>query len=557
MTDIGELVVRIKADATQLQQELAKATETTKASASEISGALEGVKGTLESFGIALGVGELVEFAKGALEAADNIYIMAQRIGFSGETLSALSIPLQQNGSNIDEFSNSMKFMSRNIETAAQGNQELIQKFDDLGLSVTKLKTLTPEEQFNEIAHALGGVNDQGQLTTDTLALFGRGAAGLIPILKETGGNIQEVIDRQKELGNTLSQEELQKIHEASDAWTAFWGHIKVEAAEATLAVRDFAAAAKEANDADRFNLFGTGPREGLRGTVSTQRPGTIVTDRSDPFGPLSQDQLAAQTKSAKGNNNDILTGDDNDAAEQLQPFIDKLGEEAEAAEQSQKALFIRRTEMEADTKAQNDYTNGLRDTQKLTDDEKAQVDAAAAALYDHKEALAQNKQIADQLSNALGKIVLNFKDMKSAITDLMQSVAQEIIKTQISQPFSNAIQGVLGGNSSSGGLFSGFGKLLGFADGGTPPVGVPSIVGENGPELFVPNQSGTVVPNSKIGGTTVIVQQTIQMSPGLAETVYAAVNQAAPGIASMAHASVFQAIQNGGVESRVVGRRS
>jgi hypothetical protein len=43
-------------------------------------------------------------------------------------------------------------------------------------------------------------------------------------------------------------------------------------------------------------------------------------------------------------------------------------------------------------------------------------------------------------------------------------------------------------------------GKMLGFAGGGQPPVGVPSIVGENGPELFVPNSAGTIIPNGKFG---------------------------------------------------------
>jgi hypothetical protein len=47
----------------------------------------------------------------------------------------------------------------------------------------------------------------------------------------------------------------------------------------------------------------------------------------------------------------------------------------------------------------------------------------------------------------------------------------------------------------------TGFASLLGFADGGSPPVNKPSIVGENGPELFVPRTAGTVVPNEQLGG--------------------------------------------------------
>lgn len=35
-----------------------------------------------------------------------------------------------------------------------------------------------------------------------------------------------------------------------------------------------------------------------------------------------------------------------------------------------------------------------------------------------------------------------------------------------------------------------------GFAEGGRPPVGRPALVGEKGPELFVPDRPGTVIPN-------------------------------------------------------------
>jgi hypothetical protein len=34
------------------------------------------------------------------------------------------------------------------------------------------------------------------------------------------------------------------------------------------------------------------------------------------------------------------------------------------------------------------------------------------------------------------------------------------------------------------------------YAEGGSPPVGVPSVVGERGPEVFVPTQPGVIIPN-------------------------------------------------------------
>lgn len=48
---------------------------------------------------------------------------------------------------------------------------------------------------------------------------------------------------------------------------------------------------------------------------------------------------------------------------------------------------------------------------------------------------------------------------------------------------------------STVGGWFSG----LGFADGGNPPVGQASVVGERGPEWFIPNVPGTIIPNHEL----------------------------------------------------------
>ena len=44
------------------------------------------------------------------------------------------------------------------------------------------------------------------------------------------------------------------------------------------------------------------------------------------------------------------------------------------------------------------------------------------------------------------------------------------------------------------------------FANGGRPPVGRASIVGERGPELFVPDRAGTIIPNHGMGGMNIVV---------------------------------------------------
>jgi len=59
------------------------------------------------------------------------------------------------------------------------------------------------------------------------------------------------------------------------------------------------------------------------------------------------------------------------------------------------------------------------------------------------------------------------------------------------------------------GGGSAGAVGISGFADGGSPPVGRASLVGERGPELFVPRTAGTIIPNNQLasamgGGQTV-----------------------------------------------------
>jgi hypothetical protein len=87
----------------------------------------------------------------------------------------------------------------------------------------------------------------------------------------------------------------------------------------------------------------------------------------------------------------------------------------------------------------------------------------------------------------------------KLSFSDFARSVIQDIEKIILKALLAKTLTAAFGGTP--------FGSFLGFADGGDPPVGVPSIVGESGPELFIPKQSGTVIPNNKLnsmGGQTV-----------------------------------------------------
>lgn len=61
----------------------------------------------------------------------------------------------------------------------------------------------------------------------------------------------------------------------------------------------------------------------------------------------------------------------------------------------------------------------------------------------------------------------------------------------------SNWASGLFGGNLFGAGSF--FGGLPAFASGGPISSNMPALVGENGPEIFMPGSSGHIIPNDKI----------------------------------------------------------
>ena len=86
-------------------------------------------------------------------------------------------------------------------------------------------------------------------------------------------------------------------------------------------------------------------------------------------------------------------------------------------------------------------------------------------------------------------------------VSGSLQSGIEGLIKgTQSWSDVLSDIAGQLGsmflqaGFSALGGAL----KIPGFADGGRPPMGQVSVVGERGPELFVPDTAGTVISNER-----------------------------------------------------------
>lgn len=119
---------------------------------------------------------------------------------------------------------------------------------------------------------------------------------------------------------------------------------------------------------------------------------------------------------------------------------------------------------------------------------------------------------ITSNMNSAIDNFVRNGK---LSFKDFTRSVIQDLIAIQLKAQAMKMFSGL--GSLFSGGMGGSPVQLGGemayigpaFADGGDPPVGVPSLVGERGAELFIPKQAGTIIPNHKLSsvlgqGTTI-----------------------------------------------------
>lgn len=120
-------------------------------------------------------------------------------------------------------------------------------------------------------------------------------------------------------------------------------------------------------------------------------------------------------------------------------------------------------------------------------------------------------------LLSALRRGSLGFDDLKRVAFSTLDSIASYAIQSGISSLFSGGGSGGKGGLGGLGGLIGqSIGALLGLpgrATGGPVSPGRGYVVGENGPELFVPTSSGRIAANGGSGAGGQEVRVAIQLS--------------------------------------------
>jgi phage-related minor tail protein len=162
-------------------------------------------------------------------------------------------------------------------------------------------------------------------------------------------------------------------------------------------------------------------------------------------------------------------------------------------------SLEYARKRQEIEGSAEKDFLSGELDKQE-------QMERMFVTM---QESAQRTQQVFDTVWGAMGQAIDNFvKTGKLSMKDFARSTIQSLIAIEMKMQALTLLRGLF--SSFSGGATpyqpAAVMGMPGYANGGEPTVGRPSIVGENGPEIFVPKTAGTIIPNNQIsnmGSTT------------------------------------------------------
>jgi hypothetical protein len=163
----------------------------------------------------------------------------------------------------------------------------------------------------------------------------------------------------------------------------------------------------------------------------------------------------------------------------------------------------------------------------------------------------------------------LNFKDiLRILIQDLQKTIIQVLILDRVKKAITGALTGQATGGLSLGRVFqimTGQGGATtategSFATGGAVQSKRPVLVGERGPELFVPRTAGSITPSSltpgAISGTGggVTITQNLNFALGVTNTVRTEIANLLPTIQQSTISAVADAKIRGGKFAKAFG---
>jgi hypothetical protein len=148
------------------------------------------------------GIG-LAASIKSVVEYGSQVQDLSDRFGVSASTLQRFGNAAELAGSSLEAVGKAFRFLEVNREKALSGNEGILKAFQELGVSIENLRSLSPEEIMLKIGSS--SLN-----AADLVKVLGKSALDLRPILAG-------LADGTTQFGNAMSDVDVAKLKEADD----------------------------------------------------------------------------------------------------------------------------------------------------------------------------------------------------------------------------------------------------------------------------------------------------------------------------------------------------
>ena len=166
---------------------------------------------------VAVGVA-MVALTKASMDNIDVLAKQARSLGLTTAAFQKMALVAGEAGIESGKLSSMLGLMQRNIVELSNGTQAQVDSFKALGVSLSDLQGLSPDEQFAKIADALSAVGDPAEKTALAMEVFGRSGRDAINMLNGYGEAAANAAKFQNDFGIAVSQTTSDNVERANDA---------------------------------------------------------------------------------------------------------------------------------------------------------------------------------------------------------------------------------------------------------------------------------------------------------------------------------------------------
>src|SRR5690606_5093228 len=132
-----------------------------------------------------------------------------------------------QSGANLETLEAGLRRMQTTVLDAARGSAMAQESLAMLGVTVDQLAGLAPDQQFKLLADRLSRIEDPTLKAALAMKVFGKSGTQLLPLMAGGAKGIEELQQRARELGLTISKDDAQAATLFGDTLDDLWKSIK------------------------------------------------------------------------------------------------------------------------------------------------------------------------------------------------------------------------------------------------------------------------------------------------------------------------------------------